>query len=68
MPKFACPDCGLPVKNNRGLMKHIDAGCPRVIVRLFLDGLGFQEIAKRFKKPLHRVENIVRLEAIRRAK
>lgn len=59
-------ECGEPFKTSRARSVHLYRGCPAAIADCFKDGESFEELARRFKKPVHKIENIVRLETLRR--
>jgi len=56
--------CGQHFKGNRGMMQHFRQGCPAAIVDLFREGKSSAELAKRFDKPVEKIDGIIRRAAI----
>jgi hypothetical protein len=59
-------DCGRNFKDSRAWAVHLYRGCDAAIADCFKDGESFEELARRFRKPLAKIENSVRLEILRR--
>ena len=59
-------ECGEEFKTSRARSVHLYRGCPAAIADCFKDGETVEELARRFKKPVYKIENIVRLEMLRR--
>ena len=59
-------ECGRFFKDARAQSLHFYQGCDAAIADCFKDGATVKELARRFKKPVHQIGNIVRLELLRR--
>ena len=64
-----CPECRREgFKGMRGVSIHLHAGCPAVICNMFKDGYSMDDLAEKFDKPKIRIEEIIRVEGIKRGR
>lgn len=59
-------ECGRPFDDIRAQSLHFYQGCDAAIADCFKDGETVEELARRFRKPKYKIENIIRLETMRR--
>lgn len=60
-------DCGREVKTYRGLIRHIDAGCPCNVYDFFQQGVTIEHLEKMYaRRSKAKLKSMILLESIRR--